>query len=643
MIVSTKKRQDIQELRGISVLAVILFHAAKNDFSMGYLGVDVFFVISGFVVTPLIFNIFQSRQGFGDRIYFFNLLSFYLKRFYRLAPALFSVLIFFSIAFLLLINVEEHKSFARQGISTIFLVGNINAYKYNGEYFSSNPNALLHTWSLSVEEQIYIFLPLLLLLMFIINKKIKVVNYYFIFGAISFLSYLFSEKLDFLYYRIGIEIISQFSFYSPIDRLWQFSLGGLAFIIGGRIQIRNQNQFLKVLIISLLIILLLSPLEFNTKQSTIVISLLAFLTIIFKSLESLPIFVRHKLKLVGDRSYSIYLVHMPIIYIMNNSVLFEKIFIDSPTFLVLLTNIVMSLILGTLNFSFIENKFRNRQENNFKQFPILLISVSILPISILLITFFGPDKHYFGLEKNEKRPISSFDKSYNCKIFGTDIYEPCMVNNSISDDLVLLVGDSQAMSISATLSDSSLTSNFDLVVWTAPSCQFNTENNRKISSPCSRQNSRILEYIKTINPKVVIVAYHVDSSSNLIELRDSLLRIAPYTKSIIVMENIPHFPDGQSYLVREPILFNKHNSPKSFREEDMYKLDEEASNSFARLVQRENIITFNTKELFCKLGVCTRYINNEWLYFDVSHLSLAGARVLQPIINEYLSKSLFLN
>jgi peptidoglycan/LPS O-acetylase OafA/YrhL len=640
MIVSTKKRQDIQELRGISVLAVILFHAAKNDFSMGYLGVDIFFVISGFVVTPLIFNIFQSRQDSKDRIYFFNLLSFYLKRFYRLAPALFSVLIFFSIAFLLLINVEEHKSFARQGLTTIFLVGNVNAYKYNGEYFSSNPNALLHTWSLSVEEQIYIFLPLLLLLMFIIYKKIKIVNYYFVFGAISFFSYLFAERLDFFYFRIGVEIISQFSFYSPIDRLWQFSLGGLAFIISGKIQIRNQNQILKVLIIFLLIIILLSPLEFNSKQSTIVISLLAFLAIIFKSLESLPIFVRHKLKLVGDRSYSIYLVHMPIIYIVNNSLLFENFLSNSPTFFILLTNIVMSLILGAFNYSFVENKFRNRQKNTFKQFPTILITVSILPISILLIIFFGPDKYYFGLEKNEKRPMSSFNKSYNCKIFGTDIYDPCMVNNSISDNLVMLVGDSQAMSISAALLDSSLTSNFDLVVWTAPSCQFNTENKRKISSPCSRQNSRILKYIKTINPKVVIVAYHVDSSSNLIELRDSLLRIAPYTKSIILMENIPQFPDSKSYLVRKPILFDTHKSPISFRVEDMYKLDEDASNSFAKLVQREKIITFNTKELFCKSGACTRYINNEWLYFDVSHLSLAGARVIQPLINEYLSKSL---
>lgn len=95
----TQYRKDIQVLRGIAVLSVVLFHARESLFSMGYLGVDVFFVISGFVVTPLILRIFDNHvtlQGI-----FRNLLSFYRRRFYRLAPALGAMLSISAIAIFL--------------------------------------------------------------------------------------------------------------------------------------------------------------------------------------------------------------------------------------------------------------------------------------------------------------------------------------------------------------------------------------------------------------------------------------------------------------------------------------------------------------------------------------------------------------
>jgi peptidoglycan/LPS O-acetylase OafA/YrhL len=157
MFSKAKYRKDIQVLRGIAVLAVVLFHAKESSFPLGYLGVDVFFVISGFVVTPLILRIFTDQENKEGR--FSNLKSFYNSRFYRLAPALAVTLAISAISIFLLGPIDDHQRFALQGIATVLLVGNVGAYKYSGDYFSPNPNPLVHTWSLLWKNRfIYFYL-----------------------------------------------------------------------------------------------------------------------------------------------------------------------------------------------------------------------------------------------------------------------------------------------------------------------------------------------------------------------------------------------------------------------------------------------------------------------------------------------------
>ncbi len=213
MFTKTEYRKDIQVLRGLAVLAVVLFHTNEGNFPLGYLGVDVFFVISGFVVTPLILRVFTDKiDGRGSLS---NLRHFYKRRFYRLAPALAAILVISAILIFLFGPVGDHQRFARQGVTTLFLLGNVGAYRYSGDYFSPNPNPLVHTWSLSVEEQIYLILPLVLL--FIINnrrsvKKISVVVLAIV-SAVSFVSFLSPVILKPLYSRAGIELAYQLLFY----------------------------------------------------------------------------------------------------------------------------------------------------------------------------------------------------------------------------------------------------------------------------------------------------------------------------------------------------------------------------------------------------------------------------------------------
>ncbi len=164
-------RPEIDGLRAISVIAVVFYHIEIifNDFKLfsgGFIGVDVFFVISGYLITSLILKEIYQTQNF-------SLLNFYKRRSKRILPALFGMIIisiFFAWIYLTPDNFEQYSSSI---ISSIFFFSNFFFYfeglVYNAENSLLKP--LLHTWSLSVEEQFYIFFPLLLIFLFKFLKK----------------------------------------------------------------------------------------------------------------------------------------------------------------------------------------------------------------------------------------------------------------------------------------------------------------------------------------------------------------------------------------------------------------------------------------------------------------------------------------
>src|SRR5262245_5529376 len=151
-----RHRQDIDGLRALAVVPVVLFHAGLTQIPGGFVGVDIFFVISGYLITSLILD--EMAEGR------FSLLGFYERRVRRIFPALFAVLAFCSVMALLLFLPFELRKFDESLIAATFFVSNIHFYDGYG-YFASplDRSPLLHTWSLSIEEQFYIVFPLLLI------------------------------------------------------------------------------------------------------------------------------------------------------------------------------------------------------------------------------------------------------------------------------------------------------------------------------------------------------------------------------------------------------------------------------------------------------------------------------------------------
>ena len=163
-------------------------------------------------MTPLILELFTAplseAESWAKRIK-----HFYLKRFYRLAPALiFTIIISITLLFFLA-PIDVHQRISRQGIATLFLLGNLGAYFYAGNYFQPGPNPLIHTWSLSIEAQIYLILPILFTIILSRDKNVRQISILTltVVSVFSFSIFTFPNLSQNLYSLMGIKFPSLFS------------------------------------------------------------------------------------------------------------------------------------------------------------------------------------------------------------------------------------------------------------------------------------------------------------------------------------------------------------------------------------------------------------------------------------------------
>lgn len=220
-------RYDISFLRVVAVFAVVFFHFNIHGFSGGFVGVDIFFVISGYLMSLIILNGIENKK--------FTLLSFYKKRVVRIFPALLFMLLFFSCVIAVVLPTLFYQ-FQSNAFSSALFFSNIYFYLSSG-YFdaASHYNFLLHTWSLSVEWQFYIIYPIFLIL----TQKVYLANFKFfklifiVVVALSLASVFYFNSID----------KNDFSFYMFVTRAWEMMVGGLAFFVSAFIsKARIQNE-----------------------------------------------------------------------------------------------------------------------------------------------------------------------------------------------------------------------------------------------------------------------------------------------------------------------------------------------------------------------------------------------------------------
>ncbi|MCB1204916.1 MAG: acyltransferase [Verrucomicrobiae bacterium] len=317
MSAKSRKRDDIQILRAIAVASVVVFHLDPDWMPGGYLGVDVFFVISGFLITGIVVKSLDSGS--------FSLSHFFLRRIKRLFPALAFALLSFTLLAIAFLPPLPFKGFMQQLPFAALQVSNFSFMKGAG-YFDQNhsENALLHTWSLGVEEQFYlVWAPALLLLFHVHRRNSASRGDHFRPWKIVVTILVLSLLAEVATRRFFGDTVN---FFSPLSRGWEFAMGALAFFMQRGFGRQIAASLLSSLgWIGILISLPLLTADHAANPLLRAIPCLATCLVLLhpeKGMHRLPFFLRKPVTYLGDISYSLYLWHWPFIcfaaYLLNN-------------------------------------------------------------------------------------------------------------------------------------------------------------------------------------------------------------------------------------------------------------------------------------------------------------------------------------
>jgi peptidoglycan/LPS O-acetylase OafA/YrhL len=442
--ISNKYRKDIDGLRAIAVLAVILFH--YGFLPMGYLGVDIFFVISGFLITGLIYEECKENQ--------FSIKTFYLRRIRRIIPLvsfICIVVLFIGIATML---PDDLENLSESIIATNFFSNNILQAITVKNYWNvvNEFKPLMHTWSLGVEEQYYLVYPILFI--FFSKNRLKWILPILIgFTILSLILFFFPFS-------------SSVKFYYLPFRFFELSLGGiLAILIKQKILSPPQHQhkgyilIIKSVLLVLLLGILISLLVIDIfTPDSIQLLLVVIITCLIMGLTNknkiISLVLENKLIVfIGKISFSLYMWHQVVLAYARYFVFVD---LDLTKFVILIS---ITLILSVLSYYLIEQVFRNKTRVNnkallFTLLPMIFIS---LGVSVWLYRNAGIIKDIPELDITSNNRVRGVHAKYNDRIYAYD--KDFETDDSLK---VLIIGNSYARDFANILIESKFSKEIEI-------------------------------------------------------------------------------------------------------------------------------------------------------------------------------------
>ena len=415
-----KYRAEIDGLRALAVVPVILFHAGFKLFSGGFVGVDVFFVISGYLITTILIEDIQNKR--------FSIVNFYERRARRILPALYVVTITTAIASTLILFPEQLKSFAKSLISVPLFSANFYFWSERG-YFgeSSDLKPLIHIWSLAVEEQFYIVFPVFLLLLSRHKKT---------FYALLSLAFLLSIASSYYVTQIHFDT----AFYFPVTRAWELLFGSFAALLMNKRNIFN-SKIMAELVASLgLLFIIFSYLTFDssTPFPGIYALIPVFGTFMFILSSSSARYIKSlfsykPIVYTGLLSFSLYLWHQPIFALTRHLGIFNE-------YLVII--VLCIVLLSYLTYNLVEQPFRNRSSFSRKSIFFLSATVGIVIIigGLVIVNNNGLPNRYAQEDRSLLEQLANY-QGYNERAF--DSRENRAFGEGESERIVV-IGDSYA-------------------------------------------------------------------------------------------------------------------------------------------------------------------------------------------------------
>ena len=643
-----KYRAEIDGLRALAVVPVILFHAGFELFSGGFVGVDVFFVISGYLITTILIEDLENKR--------FSIVNFYERRARRILPALaFMTIITIAVGWFVLTPYFYRDLFQTTFSISIF-ASNILLYIKSG-YFSSisELKPFLHTWSLAVEEQYYIFFPIFLALIWRFGRRA-------VFWVIAFLclvSLLMSEW--------SVRVDKDANFYLLHTRAWELLAGSIsAFIV--HIQGVKKNNLLALF--GLLAIIYSIFFYDKTTPFPSVYALVPVLGVVMlvlyadketlvAKLLSTKVFIG-----IGLISYSVYLWHQPIFALMRH---FN---ISEPTEYHYIVAIGMVFLVSVVTWKFVEQPFRNKSTVKSKQ--VLLFSIFF----ISLMGFIGLYGHIqMGFPERlsyETNLISTgaFDKNprrdechYIEKLNG--LKNACVLGAENIKPSIALMGNSHGDMFAKSLSDS-LNSN-DLAAY---NLSFNGcspvdfEHNSSLFSEnsCYELLLKFLSEHKEISSVIVSfrwislisgTGYGVENFNddkqllpqNMVQKRAEVVgrkvkELAKLEKHIVIVYPVPEPGVDVPDFVTKQRMFNDKNYKFRIPYETFKQRNSVAYAALDSVKGIKNVSRIYPSAVLCDEsvnGFCETVIDGFSVYYDDDHLSNYGASLITPDIIHLLT------
>lgn len=691
-----KFRTDIQGMRAVAVLLVLLFHVFPGLMPGGYIGVDIFFVISGFLICGLILKN-TERDGKFDAV------KFYAKRIRRLLPAATLVLILTAIAAYFILPQTRWADTGREIIASTLYFENLYLHFQSINYLTADkpPSPLQHFWSLSVEEQFYIFWPLIMLLMIVISRGLKKTLWA---SVIALLILIFIASLAASIYVTATNPPA--AYFVTYTRVWELALGGALACAAPFIRLPEKVRT-PIAALGLVMVLASGALFTETTPfpgsmaliPTVGVALLLWAGILYendhegvvqKALSFKP------LTYIGDISYSLYLWHWPV-------VIFAIALFGSKISLFMgLAVILLSFLGAALSTHFLENPIRhtNKIKSKLELYLLGAFSMALAVIAGLMLMLASPKEEKFVAGGDD---IEQFQSNYpGAAAIGLDpldlpvvdpafipslanvrsdvatvyadkchtaqpdteplscIYNPVRgedghilmkkqdMTSGSADKTVVLVGDSHAAQWLPALKKIAAKRNWTIVTFTKSSCALNKAMltwSQKPYEQCQTWGELVVEDIKALRPDLVINGQYTKYAEGAETWEDNVEKVAAGAAA--------YLKDFEKYGMRVAILnesprFEVH-VPDCVAENlpgwSACNTIREAAFSRGGAMLRASELSPNTAfidmtDSICGEEICSVIVGNVLVYRDPHHLTATYVRSLAPELEDALMSAM---
>ena len=479
-------RRDINGLRALAVIAVVLFHYGLARFTGGFVGVDVFFVISGFLMTSIVAGGARKRR--------FRVIDFYIARAKRIMPALIVVVLSSLAVSAALLLPEQFMTAAREAVQASLFSINVH-FADSSDYFAPREDQswFLHCWSLAVEIQFYLIIPFVILLSLRCSAK---------FGVLGGLAVAFLASLAVSWIETRTD--AKGAFYLPFSRVWEFAAGGLIS------ELRSPTKFGGAIAAIGSALIVAACLGFNSQMAYPgvwpLIPVFGAALVIWG--RSDVFFLSNRIaQFLGDTSYSIYLWHWPVL-------MAGKSLTDQQSPMVILVEFAAVLVLSYLSHRYVEKPFREAWRGA-RLYPIASAAAALLIVCGLGWTIVARNGFPERLPKDVRKLVSTGIYEYSWRdqkcFLGpeqgfADFAAECFLSQKSEKPTIFLMGDSTVAQYFPGLMAQPWSSDFAIEQATASACPLYGLPAPSARPFCPEIRDKTIDLLLAQKPDIVMIS-----------------------------------------------------------------------------------------------------------------------------------------